>query len=165
MYQMVHRSETHRPVPAPGGNGAPVEITDTIVIDAPLERVWALTLDIEALPSVTPTVTAVDRLDHGPVAVGSRARLRQPGLPPRTWTVEVVEAPNRFAWATRLLGIRMVGVHELALTADGRCELTLRVQLEGRGAGLLARLGGANLARTLAAENASFARAAVAAPA
>lgn len=142
-----------------------MEITDTIVIDAPLERLWALTLDIESLPSVTPTVTAADRLDDGPVAVGSRARLRQPGLPARTWTVEVVDAPTRFAWATRLLGVRMVGVHELTPTADGRCELTLRVQLQGRGAGLLGRLGGANLARTLAAENAGFARAAVATPA
>ncbi len=138
-----------------------MEITDTLTIDAPIERVWALTLDLAALPAVTPTVTAVERLDEGPVVVGSRARLRQPGLPPRVWTVEVAEEPRRFAWATRLLGVRMVGVHELESLPDGRTQLTLRVLLEGRGAGLLHRLGGANIARSLATESAGFADAAV----
>lgn len=137
-----------------------MEITDTTIIDAPVERVWALTLDLEALPSTTPTVTEVERLDDGLVQVGSRARLVQPGLPRRVWTVEEVDAPHRFAWATRLLGVRMIGVHELAEAGPHRCRLTLRVVFEGRGAGLLARVGGRSIARSLAAEGAGFARAA-----
>jgi uncharacterized membrane protein len=142
-----------------------VEIADTITIDAPVERVWELTLDVEALPSITPTVTSVERLDDGPVQIGSRTRLAQPGLPRRVWTIEELDAPFRFAWATRLLGVRMVGIHELASAGEDRCELTLRVRLEGRGAGLLESLGGRSMARALAAENAGFARAAVATPA
>jgi uncharacterized protein YndB with AHSA1/START domain len=142
-----------------------MEITDTITIDAPVERVWALTVDLDRLPAITPTVTAVERLDDGPVTVGSRARLRQPGLPPRIWTVEVVDEPRRFAWATRLLGVRMVGVHDLTAIGEDRCELTLRVLLEGRGSGLLAKLGGHSIARSLAAENLGFAEAVIAAPA
>jgi uncharacterized membrane protein len=133
-----------------------VEITHTADIDAPIERVWALTLDIGSLPSITPTVTRVERLDEGPVQVGSRARLSQPGLPPRVWTVEQVDAPTRFSWATRLLGVRMVGVHELAPIGGHRCRLTLRVILEGRGAGLLGALGGRSIARSLRAEAAGF---------
>lgn len=142
-----------------------MEITDTITIDAPIARVWALTVDLDRLPAITPTVDAIERLDLGPVVVGSRARLRQPGLPPRVWIVEVVDEPHRFAWATRLLGVRMVGIHELRALGEDRCELTLRVLLEGRGSGLLARLGGTSIARAVAAENRGFADAVVAAPA
>jgi uncharacterized membrane protein len=142
-----------------------MEINNTITIDAPVERVWALTVDLDQLPAITPTVSAVERLDDGPVAIGSRARLRQPGLPPRVWTVEAVDEPRRFAWATSLLGVRMVGVHELTPLDGERCQLTLRVLFEGRGSGVLARFGGASIARSLAAENLGFAQAAVTTPA
>jgi uncharacterized membrane protein len=127
------------------GRTTTMEIINTITIDAPVERVWALTVDLDQLPAITPTVSGVERLDDGPVAVGSRARLRQPGLPPRMWTVEVVDEPHRFAWATRLFGVRMVGVHELTPLDGDRCQLTLRVLFEGRGSGLLVRLGGASI--------------------
>lgn len=102
----------------------------------------------------------VQRLDDGPITVSARLRLRQPGLPPREWTVEEVDAPRRFAWATRLLSVRMIAVHELAPIADGHCELTLHVRFEGRGAGLLASLSRRNIAKALATENAGFAAAA-----
>lgn len=137
-----------------------MEINETTTIDAPIERVWDLTLDLAGLPTITPTVTAVELLDPGPVQVGTRARLSQPGLPRRTWTVEVVDTPHRFAWATRLLGVRMVGLHELAPIDRDRSRLTLRVVFEGVGAGLLGRLGRRNLERSLAAEATGFARAA-----
>lgn len=139
-----------------------MEISHTTVVDAPIARLWDLTLDIASLPEVTPTVTAVERLDDGPVVVGSRAVLGQPGLGRRTWVVEVVDEPHRFAWATRLAGGRMVGMHDLEPTADGRTRLTLRVVLEGGGAGLLGLLGRRSIGRALAAEAAGFARAATA---
>lgn len=138
-----------------------MEITDTTTIDAPVDHVWGLTLDVERLPAITPTITSVERLDDGPVAVGARMRLRQPGLPPREWTVEEVDAPRRFAWSTRLLGVRMVAVHDLTETADGRCELTLRVRFEGRGSALLGAVSRRSIAASLATENAGFAAAAV----
>lgn len=139
-----------------------MEITDTTTIDAPIERVWELTLDIDRLPETTPTVAAVERLDGGPVRVGSRARLKQPGLPARTWTVEAVDPPHRFAWTTHLLGVRMTGIHELERLEPDRCRLTLRIRFEGRGAGLLGRLSRGSVGKALAAENAGFARAAAA---
>lgn len=142
-----------------------MKITETTSIEAPIERVWALTLDLDALPSITPTVTSLERLDDGPVRVGSRARLSQPGLPARVWVVEEVHAPNRFVWATRLLGVRMVGVHELAATSEAACELTLSVVFEGFGAGLLGGLGRRSIRQALKDEGAGFARAALAATA
>lgn len=142
-----------------------MQITETVTIDAPIERVWALTLDLDALATITPTVIAVERLDDGPVQVGSRARLRQPGLRPRVWTVEQLDPPHRFSWATYLLGVRMVGVHDLSPAGEDRTHLALRVVFEGRGAALLARLGHRSIAKALATEAAGFARASTTAPA
>lgn len=137
-----------------------MEITDTTTIAAPVDRVWALTLDVERLPTITPTITSVERLDEGPIAVGSRMRLRQPGLPPREWTVEAVDAPHRFVWATRLLGVRMVAIHDLVETTDGHCELTLRLRFEGRGSTLLGAVSRRSIAESLTTENAGFTAAA-----
>ncbi len=142
-----------------------MEITDTTTIDAPIERVWDLTLGIDRLPEITPTISAVERLDDGPLGVGSRARLKQPGMPARTWTVEEVDAPHRFAWTTRLVGVRMTGIHDLERLEQDRCRLTLRIRFEGRGAGLLGRLSSGSIASALAAENAGFTRAAASMPA
>ena len=47
-------------------------------IAAPIERVWAATLDIERWPQWTPTVSRAKVLDPGPVAVGSKVRISQP---------------------------------------------------------------------------------------
>jgi ligand-binding SRPBCC domain-containing protein len=137
-----------------------MEITHTIAIPAPVDRVWELTLDVERLPEITPTITSVECLDDGPVTRGTRLRLRQPSLPQREWTVEEVSAPHRFVWATRLLGMRMAAVHDLAPTDDGHCELTLRVRFEGRGSTLLGTLSKRSIAASLAIENAGFAAAA-----
>lgn len=140
-----------------------MELSHTIDVAAPIERLWDLTVDLEGLPAVTPTIAAVERLDgSGPVRVGTRARLRQPGLPPRVWTVEEVEAPTRFVWSTRLLVVRMTGIHELEALSPTSCRLRLALRLEGPGAGLLARLAGRKLESALATEAKGFHRAATA---
>jgi uncharacterized membrane protein len=132
-------------------------IEHELTIDAPVETVWALTLDVERWPSLTPTITSVERLDDGPLAIGSRARLRQPGQRPTVWTVTELEPGRRFAWAARVFGVRMTGAHGLTPAGAG-CRNHLSLQLEGRGAGVLGRLAGRRLARAIATENAGFKR-------
>ena len=65
-----------------------MRIEHEVTIRASVDDVWALTIDVEALPTITPTMTSVRRLDNGPIGVGSKAVIKQPGQAERTWTVD-----------------------------------------------------------------------------
>ena len=132
-------------------------ITDQAVIHAPVDVVWDVTTDINGLPDATPTVTKAEPLDPLPLAVGGRARLTQPGLSTREWTVTEVEEGRVFAWSTRVMGVRMTGRHELRAVPEG-CENTLSIEMTGFGAGLLGRLSRGRMTQSLATENAGFRR-------
>lgn len=138
------------------------EIASDLIIDASVEEVWALTVDVEGWPDTTPTMTSVERLDEGPLRVGSTARVVQPKQRPTVWTVTALEAPHTFEWQTTVLGITMVGSHHLVPVGDGvRNELRLR--LTGFGSGLMRRLLGRTLEGAIETENQGFKRAAEAA--
>lgn len=135
-----------------------MRLHDTIHIAAPVADVWSLTVDVERWPEITPTtITAVRRLDDGPLRVGSTARLRQPLQRPRVWTVVELVEEERFVWEAKLATVRMRGEHVLAPTAEG-CTNTLALELTGPGSGLLGRMLRRRFAEVLATENAGFAR-------
>jgi uncharacterized membrane protein len=132
-----------------------MDIVSELLIDADIEQVWALTVDVEAWPSLTPTVTRVERLDDGPFGIGSRARIKQPGMRPAVWTVTRFERPTAFAWQTKVLTVTMTGSHHLE-AVDGRCRNVLRVELAGPGQGLLRRLLGRRIQQAIDTENEGF---------
>jgi hypothetical protein len=84
-----------------------------IDIAAAPERVWQVIVDIESWPQWTKSVTDVKRLDSGPLQVGSRARLKQPGLPPLTWELTELQQGVQFSWACRLPGVTATARHEI----------------------------------------------------
>lgn len=130
----------------------------TLEIDTPVESLWAATLDVEALPTISPTtMTSVERLTSGELAPGSRVRVKQPGQPARVWTVTSVDAPHRFVWETKVGLATMVATHELRSAGAGSRN-TLRLDLTGPGSGLVGRMVGRKLAQVLATENAGFKR-------
>jgi hypothetical protein len=121
-------------------------------VDAPAEIVWAVTVDLERWPEWVPTVTAVTRLDDGPLKRGSVTRLEQPMQPPALWVVTVLEPERRLAWESRRRGLRFVATHDLL--ADGSATTsTLTVEASGVMAVLLWPLLRIALSRALAAEN------------
>lgn len=132
----------------------------TIVIEAPVERVWALTIDLEQWPSITPTVTEVQLIDRGPVGAGTRARVAQPGFPAGVWVVEEVAAPHRFVWSRTMAGLRLVATHELERLGAERCRQTLSIELDGGLASIAGLLLRAPITEALSRENAGFAAAA-----
>ena len=134
-----------------------------LLIDADPATVWALTTDVEHLPDLTPTMTEVRRLDDGPLAVGSRARIKQPAQPAAVWTVSTLEPEREFVWQTKLGTVTMVGGHHLEPAGDG-CRNVLTLELHGFGSGLLERLLGRRIGAAIATENAGFKTAAESVP-
>src|ERR671922_1785460 len=61
MYHMVH-------VPT-GTEEAPMEFETAVEIDAPASAVWDTMTAVEAYPTWTETMTTVERLDAGPLAI------------------------------------------------------------------------------------------------
>ena len=102
----------------------------TVTIAAPTERVWAVVSDVEQWPARIPTVDAVERLDPGPLAVGSRTRLQQPRLPTAVWTVTELADGSSYTWASTSPGVTVTAAHVVEPHADGS-RLTLAVTVSG----------------------------------
>ena len=105
-------------------------LENVISIDAPQSVVWSITIDIERWPQCMPTVTRVKRLDVGTFDCGSAALIKQPGLPEAKWVVTALIPGERLTWETRVLGIRMIGTHELSTGETGTQSL-LRIEMSG----------------------------------
>jgi uncharacterized membrane protein len=122
-----------------------------VEISAPAERVWLVMSDIERWPEWTASVSRVERIDPGPLAVGSRARIRQPRLLPAVWRVTELDPGRSFTWVTRSPGVRVTGQQRVEPWGPGsRAHLGLR--FEGILGPLVARLAAALSNRYLALE-------------
>lgn len=136
-----------------------MRIEHAIEIDAPVARVWELTLEVESWPTLTPTMTSVERLDRGPLRVGSRARIEQPGQGAKTWTVSQLDDAKTFAWRTRAFGMTMTATHRL----EGHATSTtnrLVVEMDGLLAPILGPLLRRPVLAAITTENQGFKRAA-----
>jgi uncharacterized protein YndB with AHSA1/START domain len=121
-----------------------VEQVVEVSIRASVDAVWPVLVDVERWPRWTPTMTEVRLLDGDRVAVGTRVRVRQPRLPPLTWTVDELVPGRSFSWRTGLPGGRTRATHELVPAGDG----ITRVVLTLRQTGLAAALGWAGRSLT-----------------
>ena len=91
----------------------------SITVQAPAERVWAIFSDVAKWPEWTPTVDQVERLDEGPIHLGSRTRIRQPKLPVAIWEVTELKEGEYFEWVSRAPGIKTTGGHRVVSTPEG----------------------------------------------
>lgn len=134
-----------------------MRIEHEVFIEAPVETVWRLTTDVESWPDMSKTMTSVRRVDGGSLAVGSSARVKQPGQRETTWTVTVLDPPTTFAWVARVFGVQTIASHHLAAEGAG-CRNRLGIELTGRGGRVLGALIGRQIRRSLATENEGFKR-------
>jgi uncharacterized membrane protein len=120
----------------PGQAAGTTQAADTtdysisVDISAPPERVWAVMIDGERWPEWTRSVTSVRRLDTGPLRVGSRARIRQPRVPPAVWRVTQLDDGRSFTWVSGSALARATARHSVERTAAGS-RATLSVSYSG----------------------------------
>jgi len=96
-------------------------------IDAAPGDVWKVLTDVERWPQWTASMTSVQRLDEGPFAVGSRARVRQPKLPAAVWEVVDFEPERSFSWTAKTPGITTTAEHRLTPRPGGVVGVTLSI--------------------------------------
>jgi uncharacterized membrane protein len=114
----------------------------TIDIAAPAEQVFEVYADVERWPEWTASVTSVERLDDGPLRVGSQARIKQPRLPVAVWEVTDLVPDRTFTWVARGPGVVTTGSH-LVTPVEGsdRVTVTASVDQEGPVGWLIGLLG------------------------
>jgi uncharacterized membrane protein len=91
----------------------------SIEVGAPAQHVFDVYSDVERWPEWTDSVTSVQRLDAGPLRVGSRARISQPRLPKAEWEVVDLVPGRSCSWTARGPGIKTTGHHVVGETAGG----------------------------------------------
>jgi len=128
-----------------------LEFKTTTDIPAPPNRVWQVMSDVDHWHEWTPSITSVQRLRGAPLEVGTKALVRQPKLPPALWKVTAIEPGKSFTWVSSAPGLRVVGHHAVAPTADGT-RATLSLQVHGLFSGIFARMTRAITERYLAFE-------------
>lgn len=115
------------------------EFRFVVDVAAPPFPVWETLLDVEQWPQWTRTVTSAQRLDEGPLAIGSRARLLQPRLIPAVWKVTELDPLQRlFTWVTGRPGIQISASHLVERTDHGS-RVTLTLTYSGLFGWLMAR--------------------------
>ena len=123
----------------------------TVSINAPPQKVFAVLCDVERWPEWTSTMSGVKRLESGPFAVGSSARVRQPRLRPAVWQVTGFENQRNFTWAARSPGLCMTAGHSIEPEGVGS-RVTLSFELSGFIAPLISRLYGGLIQRYITTE-------------
>jgi len=93
--------------------------------------VWAVLLDVERWPEWTTSVSRIQRLEVGPISMGSRVRIWQPRLRPALWQVTSLDDRRRiFAWTTRAFGVKIIGRHQVE-TLKNYSRVCLTIEYSG----------------------------------
>lgn len=123
-----------------------------IQIAAEPEVVWATLADVQKWPEWTSSTTSVTRLEAGPLAVGSTARVVQPRLRPAVFTVTACEPGKSFTWAAKAPGVKTVAGHYIEPGEDGRSAVRLVLEQSGLLSVFVGLLAGGLIRRYLTLE-------------
>lgn len=107
-----------------------MEIETTVEIDSPPSSVWRVMSDVERWPEWTRSIDRVRLLDGTNLALGVRARIKQPRVPALTWKVIEFTPERGFVWQTRGIGFDTIGSHMIEPSGGGS-RVTLKVKQTG----------------------------------
>ena len=110
----------------------------SVDIEASPERVWDVLIDAERWHEWTPSVTSV-ALHDKPIAVGGRATITQPELPPAKFNITALEPGRSFTWATGIPGFVFVHAKHTVEPAPAGARVTLVLRFDGLLGGVMGR--------------------------
>jgi uncharacterized protein YndB with AHSA1/START domain len=108
-------------------------------ITADRATAWQALMAVDEWPRWTASMTSVERLDEGPLRLGSRARIKQPAMPALVWQVTELVEREVFTWEARSPGAVTSARHTLEERPDG-ISLALTIQQRGFLADVVGRL-------------------------
>jgi uncharacterized protein YndB with AHSA1/START domain len=120
-----------------------MQFETTVEVKAPESAVWDALTDVQRWPQWTESMRDVRWIDDDGLRVGARARIKQPGTPPLTWTVSEIDAGHAFSWEASSLGVKTVGTHRVTAAGEHGSTLTLGLEQSGALSGVVAALIGA----------------------
>ena len=133
-----------------------MELRKTTTANADIARTWTVLTDVTTWPNWTTSMTSVQRLDDGPLRVGSRARIKQPRMPVMIWQVDEIRDREEFTWSAPAPGVRVTGIHRLVANPDGTTRIELEIQQRGPLSGIIGWLTAARNRRYLELEAAGL---------
>ena len=111
----------------------------SVSIAAPPHQVFDRYVDVARWPEWLETMTSVERLDDGPLRVGSRTRIKQPKLPVAVWEVTALEPGRSWTWVARGPGVFTTASRVVNPAGDGS-HVTASLDQQGPLGGVLGRL-------------------------
>jgi uncharacterized membrane protein len=108
-----------------------VHVEQTAPVAASAEAVWDAVVDVERWPAWIRSMRRVVRLDEGPLAVGSRVRVKQPRFMPVIWRVSKLDPGRSFTWTSSTPGQDATVTRSVRPMGAGTSELTITVDITG----------------------------------
>lgn len=127
----------------------------SVHIDATPARVYEVFSDVERWPEWTESISTVERLDDGPLRVGSKTRIKQPRFPVAVWEVTEIVEGSHFIWVAKGPGTTSIGGHYVEPDGTGALAVS-RVDQTGPGGWLIGVLSKGLTNRYLAMESAGL---------
>jgi hypothetical protein len=116
------------------------------------EALWERVRNIEEWPSLTPSITSAKILGGGPLTLGSKIVIKQPGAPESTWTVNEYVEGNSFTYEMNRSGLTTTAHHVVEAEMPTGSSLTLIVSMQGRFAQVWGLLMGRKIRKFLELE-------------
>jgi hypothetical protein len=124
---------------------------------ASAEDLWALLSDLDNWADLLPTMQQVTRVRDGPIGVGGRFEVRQPGLPKAEYEITHWEPGRGFTWVSSAVGVRTTASHRLDAEPEATT-LVLSIEWSGPLAWLARLVAGSKARRMVEQEAETFVR-------